>query len=157
MSRHIIKIDDNGEGARAEQLNLSNLASAAVELLAEYPVHQREKMCSKLMGMIDAGLEDIEKAELQQIEQSIDAMATKYGPLVTWQAAGGWIELELPLALVEQVNADHDDAMQTLTILLSPQLDRIPPAMMADALADQYLGKRSDYLALVALACRELK
>lgn len=95
----------------------------------------------------------------QRITQTINAMQDRYGELVTWRSAGNCLALEIPLALVHEANGtgvDADIALQTLAGLLVPQLDRIPPAIMADALGDSYTGGRGDYLALVKMAVKDL-
>lgn len=98
--------------------------------------------------------------DYERIAQTIDAMNVKYGELVTYRTARGCLAIDMPLALVHKANGqgvDADIALQTLAGLLVPQLDRIPASIMQTALADDYTGKRSDYMTLVAKACNDLK
>jgi len=98
---------------------------------------------------------------LDQIAQTIDAMAAQYGEIITWRTASNCLSIDMPLALVAEVNSNngvkYDIALQTITGLLVPQLGRIPPCIMQTALGSAYTGKRGDYIMLVANACNELK
>lgn len=102
----------------------------------------------------------MDDARVARIEQSIDNMAQRYGELTTWRTAHNCVAIDIPISLAtavsQSVGVDHDIALHKLSGLLVPQLDRLTPEMLQTALGDQFIGQRSDYLLLVAMACKEV-
>ena len=132
-------------------------------LIAEEATRQRKETGINVTksDIIKEALENyFDSSRLKRINDSIDRMQAEYGSLFTWRGARGCIALDLPRELVvlveHQEGVGRDIALEKLTGLMVPQLERLTPEMLQTALGDEYQGNRSDYVRLVALACSDL-
>lgn len=174
MKRHAVLTDDTvddaallaaleaaGIEAQAKPLHLQRAAKVAADIIGEYPEGQREHARDKLIAWMDEALDAADDARVKRINDSIDRLKRDHGELVTWRCQGGYIALDVPTAFITSIATAANDArrdieLRTLTGLLLPQLERIPPQLMQHALGSEYAGNRGDYERLVAMACRDL-
>lgn len=97
------------------------------------------------------------------IEQSIDDMAQKYGPLVTWRGANNCVAIDMPQALVDLCNSANDVqqniAFDALLSMLRPQLNRLTNEMLWDIVDRQSCGGSLEmaHKMLLFTVCEELK
>lgn len=174
MKRHTVFTDDTvddatllaaletaGIDAQVKPLHLQRAAKVAAAIIGEYPAGQQGNARDKLIALIDDELDVADDERLQWITDSIDRLKRDHGELVTWRCKGGYVALEVPTALITSIATAANDArrdieLRTLTGLLLPQLERIPPQLMQHSLGSEYAGNRGDNERLVALVCREL-
>ncbi|TDV89205.1 hypothetical protein BDK62_12425 [Halomonas alkaliantarctica] len=174
MNRHAVLTDDAiddaalravleaaGIEAQVKPLHLQRAAKVAADIIGEYPEGQREHARDTLVRWMDEALVTADDARLKRITDSIEKLKRDHGELATWRCEGGYIALDVPTVFITSIaNADNDARrdieLRTLTGLMLPQLERIPPQLIQHALGSEYAGNRGDYERLVAMACREL-
>lgn len=174
MNRHAVLTDDTvddaallaaleaaGIEAQAKPLHLQRAAKVAADIIGEYPIGEQGNARDKLIVWMDEALDAVDDARLKRITDSIEKLKRDHGELATWRCEGGYIALDVPTAFITSIanaanDARRDIELRTLTGLMLPQLERIPPQLMQHALGSEYAGNRGDYERLVAIACRDL-
>lgn len=174
MNLHAVATDDTiddaalrdalataGIDAQIKPLHLQRAAKVAADIIAEYPEGQQGHARDKFIAWMDEALDIADDAHLKRITDSIEKLKRDHGELETWRCEGGYIALDVPTALITSIATAPNDArrdieLRTLSDLMLPQLERIPPQLMQHSLGSEYAGNRGDNERLVALVCREL-